>query len=63
MRLPLVIYSRVVAWLVAWRTPMNGDHRDDGRAAMLWRKWYGDRPATVPRPYPRRDLFAGELNP
>jgi hypothetical protein len=54
-RLALVIYNRVVAWLVAWWTPMNGDHR--GASG------YGDRPTTVPRPYPRRDLFAGELNP
>jgi hypothetical protein len=39
MRLALVIYSGVVARLVAWRTPMNGDHRGDGRAATSRRKW------------------------
>jgi hypothetical protein len=39
MRLALVTYSGVVAWLVAWWTPMNGDHRGDDRAATLRRKW------------------------
>jgi hypothetical protein len=38
-RLALVIYSRVVAWLVAWRTPMNGDHHGDGHTVTSRRKW------------------------
>jgi hypothetical protein len=38
-KLALVTYSGVVAWLVTWRTPMNGDHRGDGRAAMSRHKW------------------------
>jgi hypothetical protein len=38
-RLALVIYSGMVAWLEVWRTPMNGDHHGDGRAATSRRKW------------------------
>jgi hypothetical protein len=38
-RLSLVIYNQVVAWLVAWKTPMNDDHRGDCRAATSRRKW------------------------
>jgi hypothetical protein len=42
---------------VAWQIPVNGGHTGDGRAAPSWRKWMGNRAATMLQLHPRRDLF------
>jgi hypothetical protein len=56
-------HGEVVYGLWRGTTEVNGGNHGKGCVATSPASGYGDRPATVPRPHPRRDLFTRSRYP